>query len=282
MYCYQIASKCFRHKLLQRSFQKVQKSPISSIPDVSMLIQEGLVAFKLMSGLPWWATFACSTVSIRILLVAAVRKQIIETSKVAYAIPELTFLAKLLRNRFAELPFSDIKSRSKIFGTFWKGVKACFRLHDVSPIKIVSYPLFNIGIFFGLVYSIRRLIINPSSEEQRQSIQNGGLLWYRNLQLRDKTYLLPLTSVGVTYLSIEYSFKIVRNTPAFMVLIKDLLQSSLILGLPFIATLPCGVFFYWIPSSLCAIGITAMLRRPSVMKILRIDNLAKSASYTKN
>jgi YidC/Oxa1 family membrane protein insertase len=46
--------------------------------------------------------------------------------------------------------------------------------------------------------------------------------------------------------------------------VKDLLQTALIVGLPVVATLPSGAFMYWIASSAFSTAQTVLLRQPAV------------------
>ena len=53
-------------------------------------------------------------------------------------------------------------------------------------------------------------------------------------------------------------------------LFKDLLQSSLLVSIPFIYLLPSGVFFYWIPSSIFGIIKNNLVRNINFQRIFKL------------
>eukprot|EP01037_Dinobryon_pediforme_P030582 gene30582-34711_t len=58
---------------------------------------------------------------------------------------------------------------------------------------------------------------------------------------------------------VDYSFP---KTQAKTVLaFKDVIQSTILLMIPFVIQLPAGVFFYWIPSHATGFAVSFLLKR---------------------
>lgn len=246
----------------QSSTFQVNVRTMSSVPQ---LIQEAMTSVHTLTGTPWWATIATSTIFLRFSLVPLVRQQIVSSRKLSAAVPEINFLFQLLRQRLQSIPGTDVSEKRKVVSVFFQGVNACFKLHDISVTEFIAYPLINMSIFITFVYSVRDLVINGSDVI---GLENGGLLWFTDLSFADKTYVLPLTALGTTYLSLETAFSM--NNGRVVLFFKDTAQSLLLLSIPMVATLPAGVFCYWLPSSLFAISQTLFLRTQAGNKLLRL------------
>lgn len=245
----------------------------NSLPSVTGLVQEGLVAFKNTSGLSWCGTFACSTLMVRAGLLPFVRLQMTENRKLAKAMPELNFLVQLFRERLSS-PKSDggagslarREEISRMFSVFWKGFNACFVLHDVSLMRILMPPVLNISLFITFVVSVRGMIRGSDTID----MDTGGMLWFENLTVADPTYALPLIAVGTSYSALEYGFtnpgeelRDPKKGGSLSLNIKDMFQTILLMSVPFVTQLPAGIFAYWIPSSVAGMAQTFGVRELS-------------------
>lgn len=241
------------------------------VPTLTGIIQSGVIGLQGLTGMPWWATFGASTVLVRVGLFPLVHRQILATRKLAGAVPELNFLFQLLRQRLKGVQIAQTSEQLRIVTIFLKGVNACFKLHGVSLTQIIISPLTNMAVFVTFVYSLRGLLTGETSLD----LSNAGILWFPDLTIKDRTFLLPLAAVGVSYTALELAFRngsgAVGGAARFTLLLKDAFQSILLLSIPFVLPLPSGIFAYWIPSSLCGITQTALLRSSTVQRILKIQ-----------
>jgi len=256
------------------------KSQKRDFVDPSPFIQSAMVNLQASSGLPWWATFASATLLVRSAMLPILRNQILATKKLAEAMPELNFLLQLLKQRLNGIPHSQVDERVRIVAIFIKGVKACLVLHDISVLKMLFYPLFNISVFVTFIYSLRDMI-KSGIDGDVVSLQEGGLLWFSDLTSKDTTFLLPLSALGLSYTSLHVAFSGqggLANQGRVVLFMCDILQSLVLISMPFVLTLPCGVFAYWIPSSLFGIFQTLALRQPFVQKLLRLPMTQKAQS----
>jgi len=235
------------------------------------LVQGGIIGLQSATGLPWWATFAASTVFVRVGLFPLVHRQILASRKLAGAVPELNFLFQLLRQRLKGIPMGQTSEQMRIVTIFFKGVNACFKMHGVSLTQIVASPLANMAMFVTFVYSLRGML---TGETPPVDLTSAGTLWFPDLTVKDRSFALPLMAVGVSYSALELAFRnsaAVGGAARFTLLLKDTFQCLLLLSVPFMLPLPCGVFTYWIPSSLCGVAQTLLLRTNTVQKFLNIQ-----------
>lgn len=109
-----------------------------------------------------------------------------------------------------------------------------------------------IPTFVSYVYAVRGLNADPAVEA---SMRTGGLAWFTDLTAVDPYYVLPVTAIGLTYVSIERAW-------GFAPWIKNLLQTLTLCTSPFVLSqLPSFVFMYWIPSAAFGLAQTTLLRR---------------------
>lgn len=232
------------------------------------MIQQALTDFQAASHLPWWASIASATIIVRSAIFPLVRQQVLVSRQLAAAMPEINFLAQLLRTRFKQTHWTNINEQFQIVGVFLKGVNACIILHDVPVLQMLFYPLLNISIFATFVLSVRDMV---QSSDIIEAIETGGLFWFQDLSERDKTFVLPLIATSLSYYAIEYATATAKGQ--MVVMFKDALQCVIILSLPVVTQLPGGVFCYWIPSSCFALTQSMVLRSPYFQKLMRIPQL---------
>lgn len=263
--------------------QRLQKRGIlSEVPSLTGYIQSALIALQASTGLPWWASFAVSTVVVRVGMFPLVYRQIVASRKLAAAIPELNFLFQLLRQRLKGITLGQTSEQLRIVTIFFKGVGACCHLHGVSPLQIVASPLANMGVFIAFVYALRGMTVGDND----LNLQEGGFWWFADMTVRDNTFLLPLSAIALSYGALEVAFQsgsgggTVGGAARFTLLLKDTFQSILMLSLPFVVPLPSGIFAYWIPSSMCGVCQTLLLRSPRIQKILRISPVGPGSTVT--
>ena len=226
-------------------------------------VESVLVAFQSSTHLPWFATFAVSTICVRISLLPLVRAQIIESKKLSEAMPKVEFLFRVFREKMKSK--TQVIPSSHEMSLLFRGTRAVFYFHEVSLLRLFAFPTLNIGVFATFVFALRDMIVGA----RRADLSTGGMLWFEDLISKDPTYVLPLAAVGVSYLALEIALSKTDHSSTLR-FTKDLFQSILILSIPFVVHMPSGLFFYWIPSSLCGIAQHVLLRDPWVMALLRI------------
>lgn len=231
---------------------------------VSHLIQSGMGGIHTATGIPWWATFSVSTIIVKFTLFPLIRSQLLANVRLQRAMPEMNLLFQLLKKRLLTVQYHEVDKRLRLILTFIKGSNACLIVNSASIAAVFLYPLTNLGFFIMFVYSLRDMV----KGDMRQMMQEGGMLWFEDLTVRDPTYLLPLTAIALSYLAIEVAFSGRGPQSRILLIIKDTLQTAVIFSLPLVSFLPSGVFCYWIPSSAFAICQSKLLRYHPFLKML--------------
>lgn len=226
-------------------------------------IQHGLTEFQALSGLPWWATIASATVIVKTSLLPLVRLQMLASQRLAKAIPDINSLRLLLVQSLVDSTNTPAQ-KIEALKTFFRGAGAALTIHNASISSLLFYPLANMAAFITFVYSIRTMLDNNPTGP----LSKGGMLWFRDLCVADDTMILPFAAITATYLTLELSFR--GGAGPMLLFFKDALQCLVIICAPITVTLPAGVFCYWIPSSLFGMLQIYLLRKPSVMKLLKI------------
>jgi YidC/Oxa1 family membrane protein insertase len=251
------------HKLVTQAPLRLRILSLSQQKRGIGTVESALVAIHAYTHWPWFATIAASTLIVRLSLFPLVRAQIIESRKLAEAMPKIEYMTQLVRSKLKTR--WDIFSSEKELRLLLKGSRAVFQFHEVSVLRLVAFPTVNIALFATFVFSLRDMIIGT----QRADLATGGLWWFVDLISRDSTYILPMTAVGVSYVALDVAFSKTSDSRTLL-FIKDTFQSILIVSIPIIVHMPSGLFFYWITSSMCGILQQLLLRDPRVMKALGI------------
>eukprot|EP01041_Mallomonas_annulata_P012713 gene12713-26780_t len=239
------------------------------VQEIVSMVQSSLSGLHIYTGLPWWSTISFATVFVRFCTFPLIRMQILASRKLAITLPELSFLYQLLKLRLSETSLSRVGERLKIISIFIKGVNACLTVHNVSLTRIFALPVINITLFMTFVYSVRDMLVGAYKEQ----LEEGGILWFEDLTMKDRSFVLPLSAIGLSYLGVDIALSATYGRQ--IILFKDFIQSLLILSVPLVSFLPAGVFFYWIPSSMMGILQHLMLRNVTMQRLLRMPPLVK-------
>ena len=111
------------------------------------------------------------------------------------------------------------------------------------------------------------------STDKSSLFDDEGVLWFHDLTQKDPTFILPLTAIAISYLGIDVA--LLGSTGRLAIALKDVFQTLLLISVPFVAVLPCGVFCYWIPSSAFGILQSLVLRSTYFQRLLRIPPVVK-------
>jgi hypothetical protein len=289
-------------------------------------IQQSFLHVHQQYDIPWWVVFPVGTVSMRLMLLPLVRKQMMEAKSLRRVIPEVNMLTQLYKKKISAFPDGesgvDKASRIKtVTGAYLRGVKSTLVLHDVSLIRLLSPIVVNFSLFVTFVYSIRTLILKNSArygggaplaadsnasapvvwDSSKLVLENplsmptpvplptgldtGGLFWFTDLTQCDPTYVLPVCSIGLSYLGINIAFSntdkiqaasstntvALSKLPGPMLFLQEFALTALLLAVPFVSQLPAGVFLYWTTNSCFSISQSLLLRNPRFRKLIKVD-----------
>lgn len=279
---------CIRQRVLKYSknlnyCHKLQVRKYSIISE----IQNGVISFHQLSGLPWYMTLAFSSFGVRLLLFPLARSRIKTSYNLSLAMPELNSLFQMLTRRLSTISKINIKERFKIFSVYIQGVKASLKLNDVNLTSMFSYTAASFGFFISFIYSLRQLIeeereLNESNTDNNMNneiqlsrttvgLKEGGVLWFKDLTEQDNTNILPILSILSSYLAMEFSFASMTGSGRQLTISrswKSILQAVLILSYPFISVFPAGVFSYWIPGTWLSLLQSRLMKNPTFLKMI--------------
>ena len=208
-------------------------------------MQDLLETIQATTGLPWWASIACSTLAFRMTLLPIVRYQAHALAKLAKSGPLLVALNQALSKKLEKIRPGDVKSTTAACREYAKGVTAALKIHQVKPLAAIASPLIQLPVFITFALANRRMI-----DTQVPGLETGGLDWFEDLTEPDPLLILPAVCLASTYMNLELGFAKLRESQTVLRFFKDNLQLLMLLGAPVSSTLPAGVFIYWFTSSM--------------------------------
>ncbi|KAL1510128.1 hypothetical protein AB1Y20_006460 [Prymnesium parvum] len=182
------------------------------------------------TGLPWWATLAASSLALRLLLVPSVIAQ-----------PRLAALLAAAA-RHAATGSSRAGRAAAVARAF---VAECRKAH-VSPVATLAMPLIPLPVLLTSLIAVRRLV--DEEKPHAAELKSGGIAWFKDLTAPDCYAVLPIASLGLLIANLQQSFA--GSQSAVMQTLRNFLQATGTIMLPFYAQLPAGLFLYWVPNSL--------------------------------
>ena len=228
----------------------------SSLP--SRTIQKLLLKAHDILGLNWWATIAICTIGFRTSLIPLAVMQL-KTSRRMFtgATPAMFAHLTTLTTREINAAKGDFMKQRETLRLWIKGAWRLKQHGNIKIWKLLAVPMIQFPVFIWYVSANRDLV--NSNMAQYWGLHEGGMLWFPDLNRTDPTFILPVTAVGLTYLSIEMGW-------SFAPMIRNILHTGLVVSSAFILSqLPAGVFMYWIPSTLFSLGQGAAFRRLATM-----------------
>ena len=153
------------------------------------LVQSALEFLHSSAHLPWWASIAAATVTLRLLLFPlAVRLQV-NAAKIANINPITQELHKrMVAYRNIGNKVAEAEEAAKLM--------AIYRKHGVNPLTtLFMMPLLQMPIFISFFVAIKGMAKLPV-----ESMKTGGMYWFTDLTVPDPTYVLPVIAC-LTFIS---------------------------------------------------------------------------------
>lgn len=265
-------------RLYKRGGYNITPSSPSRRRFVTEVVQQSLCTAHTLTGMPWWATMASSTVILRVSLFPLIRMQILAFQKLQEASSDLNSLNHLFKTRVKFIQatqtslFSSLEGRNQLLRTaqsYISGLQACRILHEIPVSHILAPPFVNIGIFATFTYSMRKMI----SAVPSLGLEDGGMMWFTNLTVPDPTFTLPIVSIVLTSASVHYSLKKSSRKVLMIRYFRNFVQTGLIVSIPFVIQFPAGVFCYWIPSTVTRIAQQYLLENEKFRNLMTLPKL---------
>jgi len=154
---------------------------------------DALMSLHNLTGLPWWATIAATTLMIRLLvfrLVIEGQKHNVRLQAVSPQMSELTDRMKVAAAEKDQVGQQLAQS----------ALQGLFKKHDVHPLRAIKVPLVQFPVFLSMFYGLRRLAEAPLPQ-----FLEGGFSWVTDLTATDPYLILPALSVILTNVVIRVS-----------------------------------------------------------------------------
>jgi len=210
------------------------------------------------SGLPWWATIAVTTFTVRLALfpLTVMQSRSVATmSKIRPKMDALTAKMKAASERAGGRGMEDAeKARLEL--------QQLFATHNVRPWMTFVGALGQLPVWLTFFFTMRDITGRPGNA---LGMEDGGALWFTDLTTRDPTYGLPVLC-GATFFAMVHlgdagqTGKVDDKTA----LMKNVMKGVAVLMVPMTSWFEAGVFVYWISSNLCAMSQTVLLKQPAV------------------
>lgn len=163
---------------------------LSSWPNVHYA-QEMLDWLVESTGLPWWATIALVTITIRIAVFPVVVKGQTNAIRLGNIQPEMN---RHMKNLQAAKASGDMR----VMTESTQAVQKLMKDNDCHPIKSLITPLVQAPLFMTLFFALKGL-----AGAGLESMKTGGLFWFTDISVADPTTVLPIVAAGLTLAVLE-------------------------------------------------------------------------------
>jgi membrane protein insertase Oxa1/YidC/SpoIIIJ len=141
------------------------------------------------TGLPWWAAISIFTVSIRTANLPLLVMQYRAISPVAVAVPNYRLLGQVLQEAEA--------GRWQKISAAVTTARQINQKYNTKFLKAFTYIFLQVPQFITFIWAVRSLCA------RNESLKTGGTLWFGDLTVPDPYMILPVVSLGMTYMNLQ-------------------------------------------------------------------------------
>ncbi|KAG0049033.1 Mitochondrial inner membrane protein oxa1l [Gryganskiella cystojenkinii] len=218
-----------------------------------------LEAVHISTGLPWWATIACTTVAIRTALVPFIVKLQGNTARLHNVKPQLE---RLTENMKLAKETNDTAALAR----FSAQTQELFAKNDCNPLKSLMLPLLQAPVMISFYLALRDMANLPVPQ-----FKDGGLGWFTDLTIADPNYILPVaSSLGFLAIMELGSEAGGAATPKTM---KNVMRFMGVAMIPLTMNFPAAIFVYWLTSNVFTAGQIVFFKQPAVRRMFNIPQL---------
>ena len=177
-------------------------------------IIESIVSY---TGMPWWLSISMLTLSIRLSNLPLLYLQYRAMRPLATAMPSYRLLFDVSKHSTA----TPLQKLSCI----WTSSRSINSTHETRFFKSFAYGFLQVPQFLTFVWSVRALCV------ENEALKTGGVLWFEDLSQTDPLMILPVVSIGLTYVNLQMGVT-KENKDWLINRFKNYLQIWIILTLP--------------------------------------------------
>ena len=235
-----------------------------------------------VSGLPWWATIALTTVSVRACLLPVQIYQSKSIARMALIRPQIDEHSAAMREASQKGTPKGMEDAEKARMALSK----LFEKHNVKPWMSIVGAIVQLPLWITFFFTMRHM----SRVDAGIGMDTGGMLWFQDLTQSDPYYLLPL-GMGASFFTMA-SLGDAGQPPGAKLdpkqaQMKVAMKMMAFIMVPATSGFQSGIFVYWITTNLSSITQTLILRQPVVRSLAGMPALpnvsaaaAKQAALT--
>ena len=169
------------------------------------------------TGLPWWLSISLLTVAVRSSNFPLLFFQYRAMAPLATAMPSYRFLGEI----FTETKASNFEKLTASIAS----IRQINKAHNTKFTKAFAYIMLQVPQFITFIWGVRSLCARNTE------LQTGGILWFTDLTAPDPYLILPVVSLGLTYMNLQRG--VTQENKDFIVnRFKSMIQMWLIITLP--------------------------------------------------
>lgn len=246
------------------------------------LAEQFLVGVQQVSGLPWWASIAIGTLSVRTLVTLPLAAyQMVVVAKVEALQVEISELATRLRYevsvRAKERGWTEKQCQFQFKRNLRRIVSQLYVRDNCHPFKASLLVWVQLPLWISLSLALRNLSLDQSALQSE--LAAGGALWFPDLTVPDWTWILPIC-LGLTNMLIVEVSSLQRPTGSrFQRFVLNSFRALSLLMIPIAASVPSSMALYWLTSSLVGFTHNLLLRSPVVHRLLQLQTQRSDSPY---
>lgn len=233
---------------------------LSSWPNVRVA-QQVLDWMVEATGLPWWATIALVTLSVRILILPVVFKGQANAIRLANINPRM-------QEHMKDLQYAKRAGDARLMGESAGAVQKLMKDNNCSPFGSFIAPAVQMPIFISFFFALRGL-----ANAGLPSMQVGGLSWFTDLTVADPYLVLPVVSCAMTLAVLETGAEMggATQTPTPQAkMVRNGLRVLTVFSVFLVYSFPAAVFCFWATNNTFSLVQLVVLQLPRVRTALNL------------
>ena len=214
-----------------------------------------LKAIHMDGTVPYWATFALISISLRTALIPLVIYSAHTMARFAKVAPEIQFVVTLFQNDLKKLNAEkrSIYEKRLLFLENLRTVKGLYKFHNINPLTVFLSPLLQIPFFYYVAIDLRK-IVNGADPALAQELTESSFMWVQDLTEPDPWYGLPVAAGIMLYWNVEAAIgrRSLSGPTAsksdFAMWLKDGFQTLAVFMPCFVSQSPSGMQIYVVSS----------------------------------